>query len=242
MAIGGGASIVGSVYSIVLGFIRAYKLYHEALGQRLANEGLKITNRRQQLELEALTITLTEDERRRVAEQLTGLPLGDPSVEGFRAHVQDWARSKALEELQEQIEELKDQVEESERQLAEVSCPFCRAPISERRYDDGRDGTEHSYESFECGYAMTNDYTSSFCRNDPDPPTIDDYELATRESQSRNVAGKLIWMCYPSGKNRRGKKIRLRPQYSDSEERVREKAEQDLDHIVNWWRRRVPGL
>ena len=202
-----------SVYFVVKGVIKVLKKWEEW-------KGLRLTNKRLGLELDALTANLSKPQMKRIALEITGVPLDRPDFLSFRSHIEQWAKGKALEVLEDDIETLKARLEESEEELAEYRCPLCGAKQNFHGAGEGHNGYEVEYESFECGYAVRNDYVCHYCERDPDPPKIGDYILKVRKIQE-DGHWKGYWLCTAEPKNQRGRKLSLEREFSKTADMAR---------------------
>ncbi len=144
--------------------------------------GQRLTNQKLRLELDALSLTLTKEERKRVASQITGKTLDSGELEAFKAHIKQWAKRNVVK-LQNEVERLRQRLEESEEQLAAVRCPFCKAPVVKIEavhftYEAGFQGPELDHEVFSCGFERLDGAPQGPC---PLFPDLDDYDLVTEE-------------------------------------------------------------
>jgi hypothetical protein len=93
-------------------------------------------------------------------------------------------------ELLKQVEATEETLELTLRELSEYRCPYCNSPqsasgsIPVTEHDDGY------YQVFECGYRMIDGFDQYLCPKDPKFPTIDEFDLLTRQTSDGE------WVCY----------------------------------------------
>jgi hypothetical protein len=168
--------------------------------------GQRLTNKKLKLELKALSLALRREELERVAQEITGkeLPKTSDAIAAFRTALEEWARGKAIADVNAQLDQLKDALAASAEALAEFSCPFCRAPLASRGSFDLDEHTIGSGESYECGYT-TSDYGDSCpCPSDPKFPRLDEFEFITHQQPGGQ------WSCWPKPLTANARRLSLR--------------------------------
>ncbi len=100
-----------------------------------------------------------------------------------RSQLERLATGEAFEELEAELSDLREKV-------ADLLCPYCEAPVSERifAYDD-MDPNQADVETFECGYVKGGHYPQA-CPHDPAFPALIDYELRCK------AEGSDTWFCF----------------------------------------------
>ena len=125
-----------------------------------------------------------------------------------RSQLEKLATGEAFEELEAELSDLREKV-------ADLLCPYCEAPVSERifAYDD-MDPNQADVETFECGYVRGGHYLQA-CPHDPAFPALSDYELDCEE------AGPDRWVCFAKPKTAAAKRHRLSGKDGSTEREAR---------------------
>jgi hypothetical protein len=206
-------------------------------GQRLTNKKLRLENQKLELEVKAMSLALRKEEIEKVAQHITGksLPETTDPPAAFRGLLEEWAKGKAVAEVNAQLDELKDRLAASEEALTEFSCPYCGAPLSERQsipLDDSQDdwGTAESYD---CGYTTSDLGVTRPCPADPDFPKFEEFEMLTSQQKDGQ------WSCWPKPLTAHAHRLELRGGHGRTEQEAigRIRHEYELYATQQPWRR-----
>jgi hypothetical protein len=205
-------------------------------GQRLSNQKLRLENQKLELELKAMSLALRKEELEKVAREITGkgLPQTADAPAAFRGLLEDWAKGKAVAELNAQLDELKDRLAASQEALADFSCPYCGAPLSERQsipLDDEQDNWG-TLESYACGYTTSELGTTRPCPADPKFPKLEEFELVT--SQDKKYGD---WSCWPKPLSPNARRLHLRGGHGRTEQQAIESVRQEYESYTAKWSR-----
>jgi len=145
------------------------------------------------------------------------------------------AKELEIESVLNQVEELKQQMADAQKTLEQELeylkeqldvCPVCGAGLTEKsmhvtavygEYGEAEDAGE--FVSYACGYAELEGNVEHPCANDPNFPTLDDYNLETEYQEQHSQ-----WMCYARPKTEMAKLVRMRAQPGKTEEQARQRV------------------
>jgi hypothetical protein len=131
----------------------------------------------------------------------------------------------------ERIELLGEQLRAAEEDRGQFHCPYCDAPLAGIAHQDYPE--YHcivTYESFECGF-MTGDGNEEHpCPYGPNWPKIEEFEFESKPN------GRL-WVCYPTAKTKRARKVSVRGILGRTKEEAEEFAKNAVAPIEKGSRR-----
>lgn len=150
----------------------------------------------------------------------------------FNLEPVDIASSLTVEHLR-RIQQLEERLEEVEEDRAQFHCPYCDAPISGVGHEDY---SEHhcvvTYESFECGYVTADGHEHVPCRYGPHWPTLDEFDFVTKKEGA-------TWLCYPTAKTDRARRVHISGQVGRTKEEAEERARQAASRKTKELPRRI---
>ena len=127
----------------------------------------------------------------------------------------DIASALTAQHLQ-RMRELEERLEAAEEDRAQFHCPYCDAPFVGAHDEDY---PEHhcivTYEGFACGYVTADGQEHVPCPYGPNWPTLDEFDFVTKQDGHS-------WVCYPTGKTDRARRVHVFREMG----RTREEAEE----------------
>ncbi len=120
----------------------------------------------------------------------------------FNLEPVDIASALTAQHLQ-RIQELEERLEAAEEDRAQFHCPNCDAPFVGTHDEDYPE--YHcivTYESFACGYVTADGQEHVPCPYGPNWPTLDEFEFVTKQDGNN-------WVCYPTGKTDRARRVHV---------------------------------
>jgi hypothetical protein len=74
-----------------------------------------------------------------------------------------------------------------------------------------------TYERFECGYVTGDGFEEAPCPYGPNWPALDEFDFVTKQDGD-------LWVCYPTGKTERAKRLHIYREMGTSREEAEERA------------------
>jgi hypothetical protein len=131
------------------------------------------------------------------------------------------------------IRKLEGRLAELEEERQEFHCPYCDAQLAEVHQQDYIE--EHcivTYEIFSCGYTTPHGFEEQPCPYGPNWPTLDEFAfVAEREKSALDGFGIVIkeenlrWVCWPTAKTPRVKRVHAQPGFGRTKEEAEEAAQ-----------------
>lgn len=128
-------------------------------------------------------------------------------------------------ELLQRVEELEDDLHYTQTRLGEYLCPHCQAELSASGSFEVSRYADAYYQTFHCGYSAVGGRMERPCPSDPKFPTLDDYELKLKSSETK---WGIEWTCDAVPKTAMARRIHLPVGIGRSEEQARQ-------YVVAWY-------
>lgn len=202
-------------------------------GLRLTNKKLRLEHQKLELEVKAMSLALRKEELEKVAQQITGKALpetSDPPV-AFRGLLEEWAKGKAVADVNAQLDELKERLAASEEALADVSCPYCGAPLSLRQTIPLGEHSDGVLESYDCGHTTSDLGVTRPCPADPDFPKLEEFETIPSQEKDGD------WSCWPKPLTVNARRLQLRSGYGRTEQEAIESIRREHERYATKWHR-----